>query len=375
MDPHVKAPACHKYYVKRSRTHTSQGMAHLPAHVRMGGQLFERGQFTGQRRRRARHPIFHTNPWQENQTTNEPCIIIRFKGLKGLTGLDQEMREAWVSLWWEVFAFDWDMHPFLWRQTTDFISEWLHRHGPLTHQLIEERIINDSHDRGTLVGKTNWCSHHGESMDLYLLATIYCTRMIGLQSWLCHQWDWKRVRNYVSDIIFPPGIIQHNLLDYVVIDLLISLFSSMKMQATFTHQSKWVHRWFVDLHMIPLRCYATMLMGKWTYSDRSPHWTITPTINTYNLWEGYASLIFSTMNFSTALSTSVTSCMPSVRRRPDNTYLWQELLTSTLLSFSSSWALSEAKRFSWPSRIIWPAYMYTVVSKCIGHSTPERSCT
>lgn len=47
--------------------------------------------------------------------------------------------------------------------------------------------------------------------------------MIGLQSWLYHQWDWKRVRNDVSDIIFPPAIIQHNSLDYMVIDLLISL--------------------------------------------------------------------------------------------------------------------------------------------------------
>lgn len=288
MDPHVKAPACHKYNVKRSRTHTPQRMAHLPAYVRMGGQLFECGQFTGQGRRRARHPIFNTNPRQEVQATNESCIIIHFKRL---TGLDREMQEAWMSLWWEVFAFDWDMHPFLWQQTTGFIiwafSEWLQRTDPLTHQLIEERIIDDSHYRDTLVGKANWCSHHGKSMDLYLLATIY-----RYTEWMAYKvggtinGTGKKVRNDVSNTIFPPTIIQHSLLDYVAIDLLISLYTSMEMQATFTHQSKWVHRWFVDLHTIPLRCYATMLMGKWTYNNGSPHWTITSAINTYNLWEG-----------------------------------------------------------------------------------------
>lgn len=82
---------------------------------------------------------------------------------------------------------------------------------PFTYQLVEERIIDDSHDRDTLVSKTNRCSHHGKSMHLYLLASIYrCMEWMAYKIGCTVNGTGKRIRNDVRVTTFHVSNITYS---------------------------------------------------------------------------------------------------------------------------------------------------------------------
>lgn len=168
----------------------------------MCGQLFESGHFTGQGRGRARHPIFDTDPRQGMQIMNETCIMIRSNDLQGLA--ERCKRFGWAcdgefSLLVKVCTPSFGSGPLiLWFQWMISLT------NPFTYQLVEERIIDDSHDRDTLVSKTNRCSHHGKSMHLYLLARVYrCMEWMAYKIGCTVNGTGERIRNDVSNTIFP----------------------------------------------------------------------------------------------------------------------------------------------------------------------------